>query len=353
MATAKRIFDPARLARVLAGGAVAVLVAAGGSVAAFAAEEVNVYSYRQEVLIRPQLDAFTEATGIAVNLVSGKADALLERLKSEGMNSPADVLLTVDAGRLHRAEEAGVLQPVASEVLESAIPAQYRHPEGYWFGLSLRARPIFYAKDRVDPAELSGYADLADEKWRGRICIRSSDNIYNQSLLAALVAHWGAEKTQEWANAFVENFARKPQGGDRDQLRAVAAGECDIAIANTYYYGGMLLSDDQSDVDAAKAVGLFWPDQERQGVHINISGAGITKSAKNKENAIRFLEFLVSDKAQRTYAEVVTEYPVKQGVAWPELLESWGDFKADTLNLSVLGENNAEAVRIADRAGWR
>ena len=323
----------------------AAVQAAGG--------EVNIYSYRQEVLLRPLLDAFTEETGITVNLVSGKADALLERLKAEGQNSPADMLLTVDAGRLYRAVEAGLLQPVQSDLLDANVPAQYRHPDGLWYGLSVRARPIFYAKDRVKPGELSTYAALADEKWKGRICIRSSNNIYNQSLLASMIAHDGADVTTAWTKAFVANFARKPQGGDRDQLRAVAAGQCDLAIANTYYLGQLTQAKSADDRTAASKVGVFWPNQEGRGVHVNISGAAVTKSAKNKANAIRLIEFLVEDRAQRLYAEGVNEYPVKPGVPWSDIVAAWGRFKADDLNLSLLGENNAEAVMIADRAGWR
>jgi len=331
----------------------ALLAVAPNAAVQAAGDEVNVYSYRQEVLLRPLLDAFTEETGITVNLVSGKADALLERLKAEGLNSPADVLLTVDAGRLHRATTADLLQPVYSDKLAADVPAQYRHPEGYWVGLSVRARPIFYAKDRVDPGELSTYAALADPKWKGRICIRSSNNIYNQSLLASLIAHDGATATAAWTEGFVANFARKPQGGDRDQLRAVAAGQCDLAIANTYYLGQLTQANSADDRTAASKVGVFWPNQDGRGVHVNISGAAVTKSAKNKANAIRLLEFLVDDRAQRLYAEGVNEYPVKPGVPWSDIVTAWGQFKADDLNLSLLGENNAEAVMIADRAGWR
>ncbi|MFQ5534139.1 MAG: Fe(3+) ABC transporter substrate-binding protein [Sphingomonadales bacterium] len=317
-------------------------------------QEVNVYSYRQEVLIKPLLDAFTANTGIKVNLVSGKADALLERLKNEGINSPADLLFTSDVGRLIRAKQAGVLQPAASAALEASVPAQYRDPEGYWFGLSVRARIIFYAPDRVDPQDLSTYADLVDPKWKGRICIRSSSNIYNQSLLASVIAHDGEKAAQSWARGIVANMARKPQGGDRNQIQAVSAGECDIAVANTYYYGTMLASEPGSrQRRAAENVALFWPDQDDRGAHVNISGAGLTRSATNKENAIRLLEFLVSDDAQKIYAGEVYEYPVKPGVAAAGVVAAWGDFKADTLNLAALARHNAEAMRMFDRAGWR
>ena len=317
------------------------------------AQDVKIYSARQEVLIRPLLDAFEAKTGIPVRVVSGKADALLERLKSEGANSPADLLLTTDVGRLVRAAEAGVLQPVASPWLEAAIPARYRDPDGLWFGLSLRARPIIYAKDRVAPQDLSTYAALADRKWRGRICVRSSSNVYNQSLLAAMIEHRGAQATEAWARGLVANFARKPAGGDRDQIRAVAAGECDLALVNTYYLARMIKASKASDRSAAAKVAIFWPDQAGAGTHVNVSGAGVTKSAKNRAGAIRLLEFLVSVAAQRIYAELVNEYPVREQVRLAPVVAGWGPFKADRIPLVWLGRNNAEAVRIADRAGWR
>lgn len=320
---------------------------------AVAAEEVNIYSYRKEVLIKPLLDQFTEATGITVNLVSGSADALLERLKAEGANSPADVLLTVDAGRLIRATDAGVLQPVSSKVLEQTIPAQYREPDGHWFGLSIRSRVIFRSKDRVPEGAITAYADLADPKWKGKVCIRSSSNVYNQSLLASIIAHKGAEAAEAWAAGVVANLGRKPQGGDRDQIKAVAAGECDLAVSNTYYYGRMLNSKNQAEREAARKVALVWPNQEGRGAHVNISGAGITKSAKHKANAIKLLEFLVGDAAQHTYSEVVFEYPVKPGVKPSDTVAGFGPFKADTLNLAEFGKHNADAIRIFDRVGWR
>ena len=330
----------------------AVLVAGAASSPARAAE-VNVYSARQEVLVRPLFDAFEAATGIEVNVVSGKADALLQRLAREGVNSPADLLLTTDAGRLIRARELDLLRPVRSAVLEAAIPAQYRDPEGAWFGLSVRARPIVYALGRVEPGELATYEGLAHERWRGRICVRSSNNIYNQSMLAARIAHFGPEATEAWARGLVANFARKPQGGDRDQIRAVAAGECDVALVNTYYLAQLTASRKEADREAAAKVAIFWPDQDGHGVHVNISGAGVTASARNGAEAIRLIEFLAGDEAQRIYAEVVYEYPVRPGVPTAAVVAAWGSFRADDLDLAVLGEHNAEAVRIADRAGWR
>jgi iron(III) transport system substrate-binding protein len=320
---------------------------------AFAQGEVNLYSSRQEALIRPLLDMFTEQTGIEVNLVSGNDDAIIERLRVEGINSPADMLLTADAGRLHRAKSLDLLQPVSSDVLAAAIPSAYRDPEGTWYGLSLRARVIMYARDRVDPAELSTYEALAGPPWRGRICVRSSGNIYNQSLTAALIAHHDVATVEAWARGLAANLARPPAGGDRDQIQAVAAGQCDIAISNTYYLGGMLRSDDAAQREAAGKVAVFWPNQQQHGTHVNVSGAGVTRAAANVDNAIALLEFMVSDEAQRWYAEGNSEYPVKQGVEWSEVLKQWGTYKADSLNLATLGQNNAEAVRLMDRAGWK
>jgi len=335
----------------------AAAIAAGVTLAAVvpnaqAAGEVNIYSYRQEVLIRPLLARFSQATGIKVNVVFAKK-GMIARLKAEGANSPADIILTVDAGRLIRAKQAGVLQPITSKVLAAAVPAQYRDPEGYWFGVTVRGRPIIYAADRVKPSELSTYEGLANAKWKGRICIRSSGNIYNQSMLASMIAHNGVAKTERWAKGFVANFARKPKGGDRDQIRAVAAGVCDIAIANTYYLAGMTGAKRTTDRDAARKVRIFWPNQAGRGTHVNISGAAVTKSSKNRANAIKLLEFLVGDEAQRIYAQKVLEYPVKPGIAVAQVLEGWGKFKADRLKLAELAKHNADAVKVADRAGWR
>lgn len=322
-----------------------------------AAAEVNVYSARIEDLIKPLLERFTEETGIEVNLVTGNADALLKRLELEGRNTPADVLITTDVGRLHLAETRGLLQPVQSEILQQHIPAHYRDPDNTWFGLSLRSRIIAYSHERVDPDNLSTYEALADEQWNDRICVRSSTNVYNQSLVASLVAHNGKKATQQWANGLVENFARSPQGGDRDQIKAVAAGQCDLALVNTYYLAGMLASNQESEVNAAMAVDVFWPNQpgtdRPRGAHMNISGAGVTKAAQHKEEAIKLLEFMLSDEAQEWYADRNFEFPVKKGIRANAILRQWGEFKADDLNLGKLGEYNAEAVRIMDRAGWK
>lgn len=322
---------------------------------AFAKDEVvHLYSARNEALIKPMLDKFTAKTGIEVKLITSKADALLKRLETEGRNTPADVLLTTDAGRLHRAKEAGVLQPVNSDPLNKAIPAQYRDVDGYWFGLSLRARPIVYAKDRVNPEkELSTYEALADPAMKGRVCIRSSDNIYNQSLVASMISTRGEVATEAWAKGFVKNFARPPKGGDRDQIKAVAAGQCDVAVINTYYLGVMLAEDKADEREAGEKVAIFWPNQSDRGTHVNVSGAGVTAHAKHKDNAIKLIEFLASEEAQAWYASVNHEYPVIDNVESSKLLKSWGEFKADTINLMELGRLNSDAVRLMDRAGWR
>lgn len=317
-----------------------------------AAKEVNIYSYRQAVLIKPLLDSFEKATGIKPNVVFLKK-GMMARLKAEGANSPADVILTVDAARLIQLDEQGAFQPVAPKALTAAVPAQYRHPKGHWFGLTVRGRPIFYNPSKVKPGDLSTYEALADKKWKGRICIRSSSNVYNQSLIASIIAANGLEKAQAWANAFTKNFARKPAGGDRDQLRAVAAGECDVAIANTYYFAGMATSKKAADRKTVAAVKLFWPNQAGRGAHVNISGAGVAKHAKNKANAIRFIEFLASKPAQEIYARIVKEYPVRKDVQPSKVVADFGEFKADPVALSTLAKNQKEAVRVADRANWR
>ena len=318
-------------------------------------KSVNIYSARKEALILPILERFRDQTGIEFNLVTGKADALLKRLRMEGEASPADVFITVDAGRLHRAKEAGVLQKIGSESIDAAVPAHLRDADGFWVALSKRARTIIYARDRVDAAALSTYEGLADPTWNGRICIRSSGNIYNQSLVASMIEASGVEQTEAWAEGLVGNFARPPAGGDTDQLRAVAAGECDVAVANTYYFGRLAASSKEEDQAVAAALKVFWPNQGEgdRGVHMNVSGVGITASAQNRESAIRLLEFLVSPEAQTWYAEVNHEYPVVPGVAASETLESFGAFKEDTLNLTALGANNRQAVELMDRAGWR
>lgn len=321
--------------------------------AAQAAEEVNLYSARKEELIKPLLDKFAAKTGIKINLVTGKEDALLARLKSEGRNSPADLLLTSDAGRLHRAQEAGVLAPVDSATLRKLVPAHYRDPQGRWFGLSVRARPMAFVTQRVHANELSTYEALAERKWKGRICIRSSDNIYNQSLVASMIAHRGVEATEAWARGFVANFARPPVGGDRDQVLAAAAGQCDVVIVNTYYLAAMLTDKDSAQREAAQKLAVFWPNQQDRGAHVNVSGIGLTAAARHRDHAVKLIEYLAGDEAQAWYAEVNHEYPIRPSIPVGKTLAAMGKFKADTLNLHQLGQYNAEAVKLMDRAGWK
>lgn len=342
-----------QMGRVVKSGVIAMAAAMlVGILGQTATAEVNIYSYRQEHLIRPLLTAFTLETGIEFRLISGKADALLERLKSEGRNSPADILVTADVGRMVRAKNAGVLQPVTSSALDKLVPVQYRDPEGYWYGVSVRSRVLYYALGRIKPAELSTYEDLATAKWRGRICIRSSGNIYNQSLLASLIAHNGRNAALNWAKGMVANFARKPQGGDRDQIKAVAAGECDVAVGNTYYYARMQSAKDDQREAAAK-VGIFFPNQAGRGAHVNISGVAVTKSSKNVGDALRLIEFLASDEAQKIYAEVVHEYPIREGIPLSKTVGAWGTFKADKLPLATFAGHQSDALRVFDEAGWR
>lgn len=317
------------------------------------ADVVNVYSARHYDVDQMLYDAFTEETGIEVQVLEGSSDQLVERIRREGMASPADVLVTVDAGRLWRAEDAGILQPVDSEFLNDRIPAYLRHPEGLWFGLSQRVRVIFYSPERFDPSLVSSYEDLTRPELEGRICIRSSNNIYNQSLLASIIEAHGAEAAEEWARGVVANLARSPEGGDTDQIRAVAAGECDVAVGNQYYYLRLVNSDDPADRAVAQQVSLIIPNQDGRGVHVNVGGAGVVAGAPNRENAVRFLEFLASDQAQSLFANETYEFPVVDGVEKHPTLDALGEMKFDQLGMDVLGRTNPEAVRVFDRAGWR
>jgi len=340
------------LAKPLLGAGLGVALMAMPAVAA-GNGEVNIYSSRHYDADKLLYAAFEKETGIQVNVIEGKDDELIERLKAEGRNSPADVLLAVDAGRMWRAQNADVLQPVKSAVLEKAVPAAYREKDGYWFGLSARARVIVYNKDTVKPAELSTYEDLADPKWKGRLLVRSSTNVYNQSLTGSILAAHGPEKTEAWAKGMATNFARKPQGGDIDQIKAVAAGEGDIAITNTYYFARMLNSSSPTEKAAAEKVGIFFPNQKDRGAHMNISGAGVAKYAPNHANAVKFIEFLATPEAQKIFAEANYEFPVVAGIPAHATVTAWGDFKRDSLNAAVYGANNGEALKIMDRAGWK
>jgi iron(III) transport system substrate-binding protein len=318
-------------------------------------EEVNVYSARHYDTDQALYAEFTEQTGIEVNLIEGGSDELIERVKSEGLNSPADILITVDAGRLWRAEEADILQPFESETLEERIPSSFRHPDGLWIGLSKRVRGIVANPETVENYEDLTYEDLADPRFEGRVCIRSSNNIYNQSLVASMIETIGAEATEEWVEGMVANFARDPQGGDRDQIRGVAAGVCDVAVANHYYLAVMITGNDEADKEAASNVEFVFPNQgeDGRGAHINISGAGILENSPNKENAIKFLEYLTTPDAQEYFIGGNNEYPINDDAELAEVLESFGEFKSDAVNVSALGRNNPEAIQIMDRAGWK
>ena len=329
---------------------VLVLAAAG---AALAGGEVNLYSHRHYDTDQVLYGRFEKQTGIEVNVIQGKADELIARLAREGAASPADILMTVDAGRLVRARSMGLLKPATSALLQANVPAHLRDPAGHWVALTQRARVFVYHPDRVSPGELSTYADLAHPRWKGRILIRSSSNIYNQSLLASIIAHEGESGAAAWAAGVVANMARTPQGNDRDQMKAVAAGEGDLAIVNTYYVGRLIDSEDEYEREVGEQVRVFFPNQEDRGAHVNVSGAGITMSARNRDNAVKLLEFLTGAEAQELFSAANYEYPVNPAVSPSNLLRSWGGFTADDLPLNRLGELNADAVRVFDRAGWR
>ncbi|WP_105618837.1 Fe(3+) ABC transporter substrate-binding protein [Vallitalea okinawensis] len=314
---------------------------------------VNLYTDRHYDTDEELYKLFTEETGIEVNVVKGKGDELIERLVREGEDTEADLLITADAGRLHRAKTSDLLQPVESEVLTTNIPENLVDQDHQWFGITMRARILAYAPDRVNVEELTTYADLADPKWNDKILVRSSTNIYNQSLVASLIAIQGEEATKEWAAGVVENMAREPEGNDRAQATAVVAGEGDIAIMNSYYIGKMINSSEPEEVKVAESVKIFFPDQDTNGTHINVSGVGLTKHAKNQENAIKLMEFLSSETAQEQYAQANYEYPVNPNVEPSELLQSWGEFKTQDINLSLLGEYNAKAVEIMNEVGWK
>ncbi len=309
------------------------------------AQEINVYSHRQPELIQPLVDAFTAETGITVN-VAFVDKGMAERLQAEGDRSPADLVLTVDIARLMQIVEADVTQPVQSDVLEANIPEALRDPADHWFGLTARARIVYASKDRVAPGEVTTYEDLASDKWKGRICVRSGLNDYNVALLGAIIAHDGEEAATAWATGLKTNLARKPDGGDRDQVKAIAAGECDISIGNTYYMGQMLADPEQKAW--ADAVNIVFPTFEDGGTHLNISGVAMTKAAPNKDNALKFMEWLSSDAAQKIYAETNHEFPVKAGVERSALVASWGDFTADTLPLADVAAQRPAALKIME-----
>lgn len=322
-----------------------------GLPAAASAAEINVYTTRQPGLIQPLFDAYTAKTGNTVNVLFGKEE-LIERIAAEGANSPADILITVDVGTLKRAKDAGITQPIVSETIAANIPVQYRDADGAWVGLSQRARVVYASKDRV-PQDSITYAELADPKWKGKICTRPGQHPYNIGLFASQIAHEGEEKAKEWLAGLRDNLALKPNGSDRAQAKGIFAGDCDLAIANTYYMGLMQTNEEEPEQkDWAKALKILFPDAEGNGTHVNISGAVLTKNAPNKDAALELIEFLTSDEAQHIYAELNFEYPLKPGVPPSEIVASWGELKADTLPLSDVAENRAKASELVDEVGY-
>lgn len=315
--------------------------------------EVNLYTSRHYDVDNELYKKFEEETGIKVNVIKGEADELIERIKREGKATKADLFLTADVGRLYRAKEQGLLQSVSSDILSKQVPEKFRDSDDMWIGLTKRARILVYNKDKVKPEELSTYEALADDEWKGRFLVRSSESVYNQSLLASFIEIDGEEKAKEWAQGIVNNMARSPEGGDRDQAKAIAAGIGDVAIMNTYYLGQMLNSQDSEEVKVAEQLGIFFPNQETTGTHVNISGAGVVNGSKNADNALKLLEFLTGEEAQFTFAEANYEYPVNPDVEPAELLKSWGEFKEQDIPLEVLGENNAKAIMLFNEVGWK
>lgn len=313
------------------------------------AEEVNIYSHRQPELIQPLIDAFTAETGIDVN-IAFVDKGMVERLQAEGDRSPADLVLTVDIPRLMQVVDAGVTQPVQSEVLEANIPAEFRDPDDRWFGLTTRARIVYASKERVADGEVTTYEDLASDKWKGRICTRSGTNDYNVALLGAVIAHDGLETAKTWVEGLKANLAKKPDGGDRDQVKSIWAGECDISLGNTYYMGQMV--NDSEQKEWADSVRIVFPTFEDGGTHMNVSGVAMTKSAPNKDAALKLMEFLSSDEAQHIYAETNHEFPVKPGVERSELVASWGEFTPDTLNLMEVAAQRADALKLMEEVDF-
>tara|TARA_Y100001970_G_scaffold57620_1_gene73026 strand:- start:1336 stop:2331 length:996 start_codon:yes stop_codon:yes gene_type:complete len=317
--------------------------------------EVNLYSQRHYSVDELQYKNFTEKTGIKVNVVKANADELIERLKNEGENSPADLFVTVDAGKLYNARESGVLQKIPSEAINKNIREDILDADSYWAPITYRSRIIVYSNDRVSESELSTYEDLANSKWKNRILVRSSSNAYNQALMSSLVANLGSETTEKWSSAVVSNFARDPKGSDRDQVKAIAAGQGDLAIVNSYYIGLLLASEKEEEINAGNSVSVFFPNQGEgdRGSHINISALGLTKNSPNRKNAIKLIEYLTSEEAQKVYVNNSYEYPANSLVQPSDIVRGWGEFKIDKLNLNALGEYRPEAIKIFDKTGWK
>lgn len=317
------------------------------SATSVSAAEVVVYSARNEQLIKPLFDAYTKETGVEIKFITDKEGALMERLKAEGANTPADILLTVDAGNLWAAAKEGLLKPVQSKTLNDNVPAHLRDPGNQWFGLSVRARTIFYNTRKLKRADLSSYEDLGDPKWKGRLCLRTSKKVYNQSLVAMMIAEHGEAKAEEIIKSWVANLVTDPFPDDTKMLEAIAAGQCDVGIANTYYYGRLM------DKKPSLPLGIFWPNQQGSGVHVNVSGAGVVKHAKHEKEAVALLEWLSSTKAQNLFADENMEYPGNPAVKADHVVAGWGSFKQNSMNLAKAGELQAAAVKLMDRAGYR
>lgn len=314
---------------------------------------VNIYSARHYESDAKIYEEFEKETGIKVNIVQGKAEELIERIEREGQNTQADLFITVDGGILNTAKSRDILQDSSSKIIEDQVPSEFRDVDNNWIGIATRARVIVYSKERVNPSELSTYEELTLDKWNGKILARSSTSLYNQSLVASIIAIDGEAKAEEWTKGMVNNFAREPKGNDRDQAKDIVAGIGDIAIMNTYYIGLMANSSDSEEVKVADSVGVFFPNQETTGTHLNISGVGITKHSKNKNNAIKFIEFITDVKAQTIISNMNFEFPVNEKAEMPELLKSWGSFKKQDLDYGVLGEYNKTATEILNKVGWK
>jgi len=318
-------------------------------------DEINLYSQRHYKVDAQQYEAFEKETGIKVNVVKANADELIERLKNEGDNSPADLFITVDAGKLQKAKDLDLLQKISSPIINQNVDIDLKDVNGYWIPITYRARIIVYSKERVNVGELSTYANLTNEKWRNKVLVRSSSNAYNQALLSSIVANRGEEAATNWASELVKNFARDPKGNDRDQVKAITAGQGDLAIVNSYYIGLLLSSENDEEIKAGNSVGVFFPNQgeEESGSHINVSGIGLAKNAPNKENAIKLMEFLTSESAQKTYTNTSYEYPANPNVEPNEIVKKWGSFKKDILDLNQLGVFRNRAIEIFDKSGWK
>ena len=317
--------------------------------------EINIYSQRHYAVDELQYEKFTKMTGIQVNVTKANADELLQRMKIEGSSSPADLFITVDVGKLWQAGDMGLLQKIKDETITAGINSEFLDPNNYWIPLTYRSRIVVYSKERVDVNDLSTYEDLANEKWKNRLLIRSSSNSYNQALMSSLIANLGLDVAEDWSSNIVSNLARDPKGNDRDQVKAIASGQGDIAVVNSYYIGLLLSSEKEEELNAGNSVGVFFPNQSenQRGAHINVSGIALTKNAPNRDNAIKLISFLTSESAQQTYVDNTYEYSVNSNIEPNEIVKNWGDFKKDKLDLNMLGVKRNEAIRIFDKTGWK